>query len=272
MKRSSTCIITNALLAFLFFSFLLCPNSSNAGTENTTNILVLHSYNKGYIWTDKIDEGIESVLRKSIKHPVFFTEYMDVKRISDTTYLKKFHELFTLKYSGKRMDVIITSDDAAYEFMLKYGDGLFPGVPLSFCGVNKFTEADFERLMRNIHPNITGVVEDVDIKRTVDIALKLQPDTKHVYVINDTSDVGRALHDQMVKFIPTLNGGVEFVFLEDMGIQEITSRVQSLPKNSIVLFLIFFRDRSGRVFSWDESFRNSKGKNLCPHLYLLGYL
>ncbi|MBF0559416.1 MAG: hypothetical protein HQL08_11630 [Nitrospirae bacterium] len=235
MRHSNALVIPNVLWVFLSCSFLLWTHTSNAATDNSTNILVLHSYNKGYIWTDKIDEGIESALRKSIKHPIFFTEYMDVKRISDSTYLKKYYELFRHKYSGKKIDIIITSDDAAYELMLKHGDELFPGIPVIFCGVNKFTEADFQKLMRNIHPNITGVVEDVDIKKTVDIALQFHPAARHVYVINDTSDVGKALHDQIMRFIPALLGRVDFVFLEDMGIQEISERVQSLPRDSIVL-------------------------------------
>lgn len=263
MKRLHFFIIRASLIFSFLFAFALPALQSYAETEKT-NILILHSYNRGYVWTDKIDEGIGHVLRESLKNPVFYTEYMDAKRVSSKTFTTRFYELLKSKYEGKRMNIIITSDDAAYEFMLRYAGELFPGTPLVFCGVNKFSEKDFNKLINLMQPRITGVVEDVDIRKTVEVALNIHPETKHVYVVNDTSDVGQALHRQMSEFIPSLGGVVEFVFLEDMGIQEITERVQSLSKDSIILFLIFFKDKNGRIFSWDESFKAVREKASVP--------
>src|ERR1700690_481050 len=112
----------------VFFSLLIFSINLSADSGLKTNILVLHSYNKGYIWTDQIDEGIESTLRKSLQHAEFYTTYMDVKRFSDDDYLRQYYKVFRQKYRGKRIDIIITSDDAAYQFMLKHGDELFPGL------------------------------------------------------------------------------------------------------------------------------------------------
>ncbi len=256
--------LLHPVLLILFCSLLLSINSAASDFDHKTNIIVLHSYNKGYIWTDKIDEGIETTVRKSIKHPEFYTAYMDTKRFSDTAYLEQYYNVFRQKYRGIHIDIIITSDDAAYQFMLAHGDELFPGVPVVFNGVNSFSESMFKKLMLTRQQRFTGVVEDVDIKKTVDVALELHPNAKHIYVINDTSEVGKALHAQVAQFIPALKGDVRVVFLEDMKIGEIVEQVQTMPKDSLIIFLIFFRDRSGRVFSYDESFRIIHEKAAVP--------
>jgi two-component system cell cycle sensor histidine kinase/response regulator CckA len=252
------------VLLALCFSLLLSSNASSAALERKTNILVLHSYNKGYIWTDDIDKGIEATVHKSIKHPEFYTTYMDTKRFNDKSYLEKYYEMFKQKYRGIHIDIIITSDDSAYQFMLAHGDELFPDVPVVFNGVNSFSESMFHKLALSRQQRFTGIVEDVDIKKTFDVALTLHPNTKHVYVINDTSEVGKALHAQTEQFIPALKGDVKVVFLEDMEIGEIVERVRTMPKDSLIIFLIFFRDRSGRVFSNDESFRIIQEKASVP--------
>ena len=115
---------------------------------------------------------------------------MDSKRHFDGVegkYFASLREMYKEKYRATRFDVIISSDDDAFQFLLRYRNELFPGVPVVFCGVN-----NFEDEMLYGHKGITGVVESLDQKASIDIALKLHPDARQIAIITDTSTPRRA--------------------------------------------------------------------------------
>ena len=58
---------------------------------------------------------------------------------------------------------IVSSDDHALDFLLKYRDELFPGVPVFFCAINDFQP---ERIVG--HNLFTGVYETYDVPGTVE--------------------------------------------------------------------------------------------------------
>jgi len=67
-------------------------------TSQTNNILLLHSYHKGFKWTEDITHGVESVFNSQVSNIRLYIEYMDTKRIYDDTYLKYLYDLFQYKF------------------------------------------------------------------------------------------------------------------------------------------------------------------------------
>ena len=65
---------------------------------------------------------------------------MDTKKIFGDLYSQRLYEVYRLKYNNYKFDLIITTDNNAFKFMLKYRDELFSGTPVIFCGVNYFRE------------------------------------------------------------------------------------------------------------------------------------
>ena len=61
-----------------------------------------------------------------------------------------------------------------------------------FCGVNYFQQEDLKG-----HRLFTGVSEEADVKDTLDLALRLHPDANHVYVVNEMSETGQTVHDEV---------------------------------------------------------------------------
>ncbi|MBZ0255670.1 ATP-binding protein, partial [bacterium] len=78
--------------------------------------------------------------------------------------------MFQEKVKRIHEDIILVTDNYALNFVLKYRDELFPGIPIVFCGINSFNPS----LVKDV-PMITGVVERSDIIGTLELALKLQP-------------------------------------------------------------------------------------------------
>jgi hypothetical protein len=76
--------------------------------------------------------------------------------------------------------------------MLRYQPELWPHTPVIFCGINNYSAA----LMQG-RDDFTGVLEDVSIRETLNAALTLHPQARRIYVVNDISEVGQALHAQV---------------------------------------------------------------------------
>lgn len=226
----------------------VAPVSASGEEIPHKHLLVLHSYHLGYKWTDDITEGIRAALRDEGKTVDVHYEYMDTKRTSDPAYFRLLAETYRYKFRGARFDVIIATDNDAFDFLIAYRDLLFPGTPVVFCGVN-----DFEPPQLEGKKLFTGVNEAPDFRATIDLALRLHPDTRRIVVVNDTTTTGRALHEEIARIIPAYRGRAAFTFLEDVTMPELLAEVEKLPADTLVLYLFFYRDRAGRFFEYDES-------------------
>jgi PAS domain S-box-containing protein len=211
------------------------------------NLLILNSYDPGYKWTEDIISGITAAVQESRKSVTWHTEFMDTKRVSDDEYFRLLYETYRYKFRNSHFDAIITSDTDAFNFMLRYRDRLFPGTPVVFCGVNDFTPADLHGAK-----HFTGVNEKADFKGTIDLALRLHPDTRQVVVINDMTTTGEAVHRQIAQLIPQYRQRVSFTFLEDYEMPQLLAKVHTLGPGSLVLYTFFFRDKTGRFFKFDQ--------------------
>jgi PAS domain S-box-containing protein len=244
------------LLALLFFIFLAV---SVQAQESGGHVLVLHSYHRGLEWTDSIMQGIEAEFAKQAIRPEIHVEYMDTKRHLPATVFPTLHDLYVKKYGKTQPELIIVSDDNAYEFILTFREELFPGVPVVFCGVNYFDPA---RLAGS--QGITGIVEGVDILGTLEAALRLHSETERIFVINDTTTTGQANKQVVKEIIPRFSERIDFNFLEALSMEELQGALQTLPPKSLVLLLSFNRDRAGRTFTYQEAIRQIAPHNKAP--------
>jgi signal transduction histidine kinase len=244
-----------ALLAMLLISMACLPSPGAAQTRK--RVLVLNSYSPGYKWTDDIIKGISSVTRYSKTEISLHHEFMDTKTISDPQYFRLLYQTYRYKFRDKKFDAIVATDNDALNFLLLNRDRLFPGTPVVFCGVN-----DLEPSRLTGVKLVTGVYEAPDYKATIDLALKLHPKTEQILIINDLTTTGRAVHKDLVDLLPRYRGKVRFTLLEDADMEEVLKTVRDLPEQSVILYSLFFRDKKGRVFDFDESIslitRNSR--------------
>jgi signal transduction histidine kinase len=244
-KRIWTSVL---FIALVWVSMNIYPEVSAYNEAPKKRVLVLHSYYRGYKWTDDESAGIEGVLKNVIGAGNLHIEYMDTKKVFGNLYSQRLYEVYKLKYKNFRFDAIITTDNNAFDFMRKYRDELFPGVPVIFCGVNYFQEADLKGLK-----SFTGVNEENDMRACIDLILKLHPETTKIVFINEWTTTGQRVHEAFVKVSRLFERSVQFQLLEDVRIEEILERLRSLPRDSVVLYTSFSRDKSGRLFEYNES-------------------
>jgi PAS domain S-box-containing protein len=222
-------------------------------------LLVLHSYYKGFEWTDLIDQGIGDALHDHANDISIYTEYMDLKRFPEDPHIESLRRVFRIKYSKTRFDAILCTDDHAFQFLLQFRDELFPGTPVIFCGVN-----DFDPSMLKGHSSFTGVVEKIDIRGTLDIALRLHPDTKRVAVIVDTTPTGVGTLREVRSVAPSFSQAVRFDIYDNIAMSNLIQEVGRFTKGTLILLLNFNRDIIGNNFSHWETIELLHGVSAVP--------
>lgn len=236
------------IIGSLLISFLV-TGSLAVEEKPFKQILILASYNPGLRWTDSIGSEIENQL--SIYYPTadFSFEYMDTKKQAPTkTRLAELSELYRNKYKNRHFDVIICSDDDAFQFLLNNRNEMFSSSPVVFCGVNFF-----EDNMLVGKTGFTGVVEAFDLPSTISLMLNLHPKTKQIVIVNDRTTTGKANREVMNQTLPIFRANVSFAVWDNMTVEELQRNASTLREGSLLLLLNYNRDREGRALTHEES-------------------
>ena len=236
-----------ACVAIFLVVFMSLPVFAGSSSD-TRNILILHSYHSGYPWTDALNTGISRRLQESGHIMNLSIEYMDAKRFETRSLLfPALKYLYSQKYGQSHFDLIISSDNDALDFVLQYRQGLFPDVPLVFCGVNNFSPDIIAG-----QKYIGGILEDIDIPGTLNLALELLPDTRSLLVITDNTGAGELHLDRFRKEAPAFSDRLEILETGDWNWADLEKQLEALPEHSIVLALSAHRDREGVTLSEAE--------------------
>jgi PAS domain S-box-containing protein len=207
-------------------------------------VLLLYSYQAMLPGNLEWDEAIRAALKGTEAQPLeFFTEFLDLSQFPDESYVKGLLNLLQIKYSSRKIDLLIPVGDLAFAFLQAHGDALFPGSPSVFCAVARQQVEALKPL-----PNTSGAVAWADVQGTLAAALKLQPNTRRVVVVGGTAKTDRAFQHIAREALRPNEGRLEVTFLTDLPMTEILQRLSSLPPQTLVIYLSMFRDSTGHVF------------------------
>ena len=246
--QSAAGIIQFCALALLtIFAIPLCVLSSSAaeGQPREKNVLVLFSAVQYSLSTL---EHIEPAMRARVPGPItFYDAYVEDPQVEEKSYRESVSETLRRRYAKVKLDAVIACNPAALHFAVEYRDKIFPGVPIVFVGVGA---GDLEK--QKIWPGVTGVASPWGFRETIDLMLRLQPDTNTVAVV-----AGDTLWDKQfvaVAHSELLNhkdkaGEIDIVGPPNHQLYE---RVAALPPHTVVLFQAFPQFANQPEFgTWD---------------------
>jgi signal transduction histidine kinase len=211
--------------------------------EQQNRILILNSYHPYYSWSDHEMEGIMGTLKQKKPGVEPLLEYLDCKFFAKMEHFGYVRDLYKYKFRNTRIPLVIVADNPALQFALTYRSELFPDAPIVFCGINGYTPEILQG-----QTNITGVAEILDAQRTVDVMLKLHPDTREIFVIHDYTSTGLATRRETQSQLQSLSNRVNIRYMDDLSTDQMIAEIRKLPKDALVLSLSYSRDREGRVF------------------------
>jgi len=221
----------NALPVLLLF---LVP----AATAQTAqkNVLIL-SGGRGRVSINQM----ESSLRSHFRGPVNFSVVdLENPRFEQKAYQDNLAEAIRAGYSSEKPDLIVSVMTAPFLFAVQYRDKMFPGTPIVFMSIS-------DRLPEKLS-GVTGVTSPNGISQTIDLALRLQPDTEAVAVIGDVSWGDKfwlaAEHAELLRHREKVR---EIDILGPASPQTLQKAAQ-LPPHTVVLYQLYPRDANQPAF------------------------
>ena len=219
-------------LLVLSLVFLALVGTASAGEPTTAkNVLVLYSFSDRSAFGPT--DSLESAIRARVPWPVnFYVEYLEGRHFEqDAAYEKSLVETLQYTYGREKFDLVMVAAYPALQFAVRHRDQLFPGVPIVFM------EVVAGRLTgQKMWPGVTGVTEALDVRGTIDLALRLHPKTNTVVVITDTSPWEKywlgVVHAELLRH----QEQVREIDLVGVRSDQLLERVDALPLDTVILF------------------------------------
>ena len=167
-----------------------------AAGNDLKRIVYVNSYHRGFPPSDEITAGVmEKLPSDSFR---VFTHFMDTKRNPSEEYIRqRAKELFD-SIQMEDPDVLIVSDDNALKHLAipYFRDSK---LPIVFCGINwSAAQYDLSQL------NITGILEILPVKQSMETMKMYDPSIKNVLVLNENTTTSR----KTKPILDTLLGGI----------------------------------------------------------------
>jgi len=96
--------------------------------------------------------------------------------------------------------------------------------------------------------DVVGALTEFEIRKTVEMAIGLQPDTRQVVVIAGSAEFDKAWIAAAQEDLIGLPSDIETTYLTGLSIEEFVERVAALPPDTIVIVLTVLSDRTRRNF------------------------
>jgi len=231
-------ILFLAMVSLLFF----LPGVQADELPAHKKVLLIHSYHKGFQWTDSLGEGIMDTIREKMPQTDFVVEYMDTMRYFGPGYLFDLALIFKQKYRETSFDLIICTDDEALKLIRYYGPSLFPGVPVLFSSVR-------DRSLVNQFPKgiVTGSIRETPVLQSAELALSIHPEAENLLLVCDSSRACREDMEQFLSLGQKITREMEILTLSDVSLKQLEEKVNTLKGKTIVLVIRFLKDSQGKM-------------------------
>jgi len=249
----------------VIFSLILFSLPVSSEVKKTRHILILNSYHQEMTWVKNLTQAIKDVLETDEFNYIFHIENMSSKRHYNELYFNSLFNLYAEKYKKISLDLILSSDNHAFNFLRQNTRILFPHVPIVFSGVNYFKPEQITE-----YPEITGVTESFSDVDTIESMLKLHPNTKEIFIINDYTLSGKAWTKTMLDnfYAANLNSQVKLSFAENLEFAQLKAQLEKLDDKTIILLGVYFKDNKGKYLTFEKT-QKELFKNISRPTYAL---
>lgn len=225
--------------------FFVISQEARAQAGQVKRILIVNEAGVAYPAIDTINQSIRKELEKSPYKLEFYGEYLETILFPDPAAQQELRVFIRHKYEIRKPDVIITVGPSALRFMQEAHKTAFSGVPLVSCLVTGSVVP--------VSPDFTGVENDVAAGTTLEAAVRLRPDTEHVFVLVGESDFDKQIEVTVKQQLKPFENHLNIVYLTRLAMPDLLERLRHLPTRSVVLLVTIAQDTAGSRFKSNES-------------------
>ena len=225
---------TLGLVVYLF-AFGSGDDASAQGTQK--RVLVLHSGRRDAQLTVTVEARLPSLLENGLPEGLdYYSEYLDETRFNRVEYPNAFRDFLRQKYQDLHIDAIIPVGSRAIEFIFDNRDVVFGDTPLVFYT----TVAPSQPIA-----NSTGLVNVLRFDRSVDLALTLQPDLQHLFVVSGAAPADQRAERQARAELGRFEDRLQITYLSGLVTSDLEAQLRTLPPHSAVFYTLVSQDGRG---------------------------
>ncbi len=231
-------VIRSSLFLAALLLVYFAPASQGQVRKSVLMINVIGQSHPGpVIVTNLILSALHSDPRFQVE---FYWENLDA--IYHPAELEEQRDLLVEKYRHRKLDLIVLLGPHAMQILTE-PKTIFPNVPVVFCCT---APGQIDQMRPDSRS--TGSWFQLEPAKTVEAALGLLPETRHLFVVGGQSDYDRRLTALVKTALTSYENKLDVTYLTDLPMSELQGRLRHLPNHSIVLYLSFFKDAQGREF------------------------
>ena len=217
---------------------------SEPAAQAPKRILILYDENKDDLpGLARTDRSLRETFHAELGRVEIYSESMGLSRARGAGYDSLLAQYYRSKYAGLPLDLIVAVMEPSLDFLLRHGDTMFPGVPIVFASIDAST-IDGKTLPRNV----TGVLLKRVYSPTLEVVLLLQPATRNVVVVGGAAPFDQFLQTLVRRDLQPFENRVHIEYLFGLPMDELLTRLASLPAHSVILYVTMLQDSSGRRF------------------------
>jgi len=215
-------------------------NQNPFATDRQT-VLHINSYNA----QNQYERGQMESLRSSLESHIdvdYRNIYLNANELLiRSSFYTIMSDMIRMEYVARYPSLIIASGNEALDFVLSNYYLLFPNVPVLFFGVQGFDPA----ILYDLEDLIVGIPEKAAFFDTVREMVRLYPDTKEIYILNDNyltrsiEITKNVISTVAARKMPT---GVSAVYNQPDSFDEILKTISGLAPNALVLIGNYLTD------------------------------
>ena len=230
-KQSIALVIATRFLltCCVILQIVLVVSAQAAGTKR---VVVVYWDNKDFPGNLRFDEAFQSQLRSLSGDVEYYPEYFESSRFPGEQYELSFSRYLREKYAELPIDVVVASADPALNFLVKYRKDVFPNAPIVFVANNP---QDVNTLETG--RGATGIINQTAHRETIELAMKLQPDTTQLFVISGTPQHDHRFENVARQELATFGNTLSITYLTDLALDQLINTTRNLPPHSVILFL-----------------------------------
>jgi PAS domain S-box-containing protein len=236
------------ITSLLWCSALLAPKTAKAQSGNVRRILIVNEAGVSYPAIDIINQGIRREFENLPYMIEIYAEYLETILFSDPATQQEIRALILHKYENRKPDVIITVGPSSLQLLQETHRTAFNGIPIVFCLPTGSVPGS-----PTLDTEFTGVENDMAAGETLEVALRLQPNTAHVFVVGGQGNFDKQLQAAVRGQLKRFESRLDIGYLTSLAMPDLLERLRHLPPRSVVLLTTVAQDAAGQRFKSNES-------------------
>ena len=231
-----------ALRTFIMALLSISPlqPTATAQVKETRRVLILNELGPASPAINLIDGEIRTRLERSPYQIELYTESLETTLFPDPAIQKEFFDSYIRKYRDHKPDVIIAVGPTPVHLLVQSHEKFFADIPVVFCVTTPEMVGN-----PTVDSSFTGVWEMPDFTKTLEVALKLLPSTRHIVVVGGVSPYDRANEAIIKDGLRGYETRFDVTYLTDLDMPTLLERLVRLPENSIILQAGISEDAAG---------------------------